>query len=289
MHLLTATLKQGAERLAAARGQGVGRQEELRHTIVERNGSDFIFSGEAGTNSRHRRLACCWSTLLSPEIFMKQTLLAALALALGCGSAHAAEQADSKVIFITYSNLTAGQAFSPAVFFSHNAMAPQLFAEGQPASFALQRLAEEGNTGPLLLKITKILGGAYQHVASPVSVQPGKRRTVAVRVTAEHPFISGAFMLAMTNDGFTGIESIDAWALEKPRTLELFAWDAGTENNNERGDYLIVMEGTQRDPENALIRRHEGLRGDADAPGFWKFDPARPVASVTIRPAPELP
>lgn len=49
------------------------------------------------------------------------------------------------------------------------------------------------------------------------------------------------------------------------------------------------MEGTERDPESALVRRHEGLRGDTGVRGFWKFDPARPVASVTITPATDTP
>lgn len=111
---------------------------------------------------------------------MKQILLAALALFVAGGTAFAAEQPDSKVVFITYRNLTAGQVFSPAVFFSHNAIAPPLFLEGQPASFPLQRLAEEGNTAPLLSsEITKVLGGAYRHVTTPVSLQPGKKTTTS--------------------------------------------------------------------------------------------------------------
>lgn len=224
---------------------------------------------------------------------MKRTLAAALASAICCSSAFAADAASDnggkdnadKVVTITYRNLTAGQAFSPAVFFSHNVSAPPLFTEGQPAPFELQRIAEEGNTAPLLThKITKVLGGAYRHATNPPSVQPGKARTIAVRVSSEHPLITGAFMLAMTNDGFSGIRSVDAYSLREPLTVELFAWDAGTENNNERGDFLIAMEGTQRDPENAVVRRHEGLRGDADAPGFWKFDPARPIGLLTITP-----
>jgi hypothetical protein len=222
---------------------------------------------------------------------MNRIILATLGTVIGCASAEAAEStADNatsdKIVTITYKNMTAGQVFSPAVFFSHNASAPPLFTEGQPAPFALQRIAEEGNTGPLLSgKITKVLGGAYKHATNPISVQPGKSRTIALRVSPEHPLITGAFMLVMTNDGFSGIRSVDAYALEEPMTVELYAWDAGTENNNERGNFLIAMEGTERDPENAVVHRHEGLRGDADAPGFWKFDPARPVGLLTIAPS----
>jgi hypothetical protein len=219
---------------------------------------------------------------------MKRVVATALASVIGCASALAADTSGKsvdKIVTISYRNLTAGQVFSPAVFFSHNASAPPLFTEGQPAPFALQRIAEEGNTGPLLSgKVTKVFGGAYRHAINPVSVQPGKSRTVAVRVSPEHPLITGAFMLVMTNDGFSGIRAIDAYALDEPLTVELYAWDAGTENNNERGEFLIAMEGTERDPENGVVHRHEGLRGDADAPGFWKFDPSRPIGLLTITP-----
>jgi hypothetical protein len=192
----------------------------------------------------------------------------------------------TKRVQITYENLTAGQAFSSAAFFSHSPAAPPLFAEGKAASFGLMRLAEEGNPAPLLAGIVKTLGGAYGSATEHVPVPPGGKATVYLEVSREFQLISGAWMLAMTNDGFSGVHDIQAWSLDKPIEIDLFAWDAGTENNNEKGDFLIAMEGTARDPENDVVRRHEGLRGDADAPGSWKFDPQRPVARVTIAPAP---
>ncbi|MFL6550236.1 MAG: spondin domain-containing protein [Povalibacter sp.] len=213
------------------------------------------------------------------------TLAASAAFAHAQQMEPAAQDAtQGKRVLITYHNLTAGQAFSPGVFFSHNTAAPPLFTEGQPAPFALQRLAEEGNTGPLATKTTKVSGGAFFYTTLAPSLQPGATRSVRLTVTQEHPLVTGAFMLAHTNDGFTGIQSVDAYSLTEPMEIDLFAYDAGSENNNELGDYLIAMEGTARDPENGVVRRHEGLRGDADAPGFWKFDPALPVAHLTITP-----
>jgi len=32
------------------------------------------------------------------------------------------------------------------------------------------------------------------------------------------------------------------------------------------------------------VHRHRGIRGDADAPADWRFDPNRPVARLTIAP-----
>jgi hypothetical protein len=192
---------------------------------------------------------------------------------------------NGRRVRITYENLTAGQTFSPSVFFSHNRAAPPLFTLGQPASFGLMRIAEEGNAGPLLsATVTKSLGAAYGAAIQGISVLPGRSRSVELEVTPSHPMISGVWMLVMTNDGFTGVNAVDAYDSRRPIVMDLYAYDAGTENNNERGDYLIAMMGTGRDPENGVVQRHSGIRGDADAPGTWKFDPSRPVARITIAP-----
>ena len=136
---------------------------------------------------------------------------------------HAAGPAVRRVR-ITYENLTAGQVFSPAVFVSHNASAPALFEIGKPASFALQRIAEEGNPGPFLSgDVTKSLGGAFGAAVSGISVQPGKSRTVELDVDRDHPMVTGAMMLVMTNDGFTGVASVDAFHATRPVTMDLMA------------------------------------------------------------------
>jgi Spondin_N len=191
----------------------------------------------------------------------------------------------SRIVRITCENLTSGQVFSPGVFFSHNTSAPPLFLEGVRASFELQRIAEEGNTAPLLSgRITRKFGGAYGSAVPTLSIQPERAQTVLFKVDSEHPLITGAFMLFHTNDGFAGIHDVDAFNTDETQTIDLFAYDAGTENNNELGEFLPAMKGIERDPENGVVRQHEGLRGDADAPGAWKFDPARPVARITISP-----
>lgn len=225
---------------------------------------------------------------------------AALVIAAGClvyGSAQAQMMApddrgnsvmgNGKRVLITYENLTAGQVLSPSVFFSHNASAPKLFEVGKPASFYLMRIAEEGNAGPLLSAVvTHAIGGAYGSVITAAATQPGKSRTVVLEVDPQHPMISGAFMLVMTNDGFAGVNGMNAYGLDHPVSMDLYAYDAGTERDNEQGPYLIAMQGTERDPEHGVVLRHAGIRGDADAPGIWKFDPRRPVARITIAPAP---
>lgn len=171
------------------------------------------------------------------------------------------------------------------MFVSHNRAAPALFEPGKPAPFGTQRIAEEGNVGPFLSgQVINTLGGAFGSAVSGISVPPGRSRTVELEVTPRFPLVSGMFMLVMTNDGFAGASAVDAYAVTQPVTMMVMALDAGTERNNERGTHLIAMEGTERDPENGVVAPHQGIRGDADAPGAWKFDPARPVARITITP-----
>jgi hypothetical protein len=196
-----------------------------------------------------------------------------------------AAASGAKRVRITYENLTDSQAFSPSVFFSHNASAPALFKEGQAASFGLMRIAEEGNAGPLLSsEIVKKMGGPFGTAVQAISTPPGATRSVDIEVTKDHPMLSGVWMLVMTNDGFTGINAFNAYELAQPRTLELMAYDAGTEKNNEKKSFLIAMMGTDRDPENGVVSLHKGIRGDADAPADWKFDASKPVAKITIAP-----
>jgi hypothetical protein len=194
---------------------------------------------------------------------------------------------SAKVVRITYENLTDGQIFSPSVFFSHNSSAPPLFTEGKKAPFGLMRIAEEGNMGPLLSEmVVHSLGGAYGSVVQGVSTLPGHSRTVELTVDAQHPMITGAFMLVMTNDGFTGIGQVDAYHLEKAVTMDLRAYDAGTETNNEDKDYLIALQGTERSPEKGVVHHHQGIKGDKDASPAWRFDPQKPVSRITITPNP---
>jgi hypothetical protein len=205
----------------------------------------------------------------------------------GSQGSSEATMAGAKRIRITYENLTTGQSFSPSVFFTHNGDAPPLFKEGEPAVFGLMRIAEEGNAGPLLsAEVVKKIGGPYGTAVEAISALPGQKRSVEIEVDEAHPMLSGVWMLVMTNDGFTGVSGVDAYGLTEPMTMELMAYDAGTENNNEKTPFLIAMMGTDRDPEGGVVAMHTGIRGDADAPADWKFDPAQPVARMTIEPAP---
>jgi hypothetical protein len=225
---------------------------------------------------------------------MKVTSILTMAglLAASTAFAETTPQADAtnapgrgRIVRITLENLTKSQALSPPVFVSHNDKAPPLFKEGEKASFGLMRIAEEGNAGPLLSAVvTKRIGEAFGAVGSGTSVLPGQSRVIELEVTREFPMISGAAMLVMTNDGFTGVNGVNAYEQREAKRMDLMAYDAGTEKNNEKKSHLIAMMGTERDPEDGVIKHHAGIRGDADAPDSWKFDASKPVARITIAP-----
>ncbi|MCW5718697.1 MAG: spondin domain-containing protein [Bauldia sp.] len=225
----------------------------------------------------------------------------ALALSTAAGTAFAQMAADpmaatpmmagdmpmheQHIVQVTIENLTTGQGFSPGFFASHAADMEPLFALGAPASEPLWNVAEGGNIGPY----SNLAAGALEShsigdAIVAVHTPPGATRTFYVTVTEAHPLLSGVWMLGMTNDGFAGFVDLDAYALDGPVTIDIMGYDAGSEKNNEANGFLGALgEGNMRDPEDGVITLHTGIRGDADAPIAWNFDPNL-VARVTVTP-----
>ena len=126
---------------------------------------------------------------------------------------------------------------------------------------------------------------ALGDAALAVHTLPGQTRTLYIRVDEGHPLIDGVWMLGNTNDGFSGVSGIDAYALTAPATVEVLGYDAGSEVNSEKKGFLGALgEGNDREPENGVVAQHAGIRGDADAPKDWNWDVNAPVARVTFTP-----
>ncbi len=189
-----------------------------------------------------------------------------------------------KRIRITYENLTPDQLLSASTFYSHIASLPPLWVEGKPAPLGVLRTAEEGNVPVQADFVTIRIGGPYGSVALATATTAGHSRTLELDVSERYPMITGLMMVVQTNDGFTGVTGVNAYRMTAPVTMDLYAYDAGTERNNELAPYLIVLGGLERDPESAPVRRHPGIRGDADLAPKWKFDPSRPVGRITFTP-----
>ena len=192
---------------------------------------------------------------------------------------------NGKVVKITIRNLTTGQPFSPSYFESRSRSGAPLFKLGDKASDALVAVAEGGNIGNFSVGAAMNKDAAVGDAALAIHTLPGQTRTFVIRVDKDHPLIDGVWMLGNTNDGFSGISGIDAYALTAPMTISPRGYDAGSEKNSEKKGYLGALGGgNARDPENGVIAYHAGIRGDADAPKSWNWDVGKPVAEVIITP-----
>jgi hypothetical protein len=234
--------------------------------------------------------------------FLALTVAAAALVSLAAVSSAAAE-APVATYEVTIDNLTAGQPLTPPVVATHRATG--VFTVGQPASFALKEIAENGNLAPMLAQL-----GADKHVSDSVAASaplvpaglPGSAMfgdSVTLTVTASKgaKFLSFASMLICTNDGFTGIASL---RLPKDvgdaNVVRSAGYDAGTETNTEDfADIVPPCQGlvgvSSGEPgmgmsnpalaEGGVIHHHPGIVGGADlVPAVHGW--TDPVAEITV-------
>ncbi len=195
---------------------------------------------------------------------------------------------------VTIENLTGGQPYTPPIIATHRA-ATDIFTVGQPASFEIKEIAENGNLGPMMTAL-----GSDKHVFDTAVVAGpllfGGSVTLTVTAAKGANFLSFASMLICTNDGFTGVDS-----LRLPKdvgdeiAVSTAGYDAGTERNTE--DYKDIvppcqgLHGVMVEPgtdvsnpaltEGGVIHHHPGIQGGVDltaATHGW----SNPVAEVTV-------
>ncbi len=246
--------------------------------------ANFTRSADPSHESDVRALALKVGLMGIGALVATTLLLAAPALAQNAMSSEAMAT-TGKAVKITIRNLTAGQPFSPSYFESRSGSGAPLFKLGDKASDALVAVAEGGNTGSYSVAAAMNTDSTIGDAALAIHTLPGQVRTFVIHVDKNHPLIDGVWMLGNTNDGFSGISGIDAYALTAPMTISPRGYDAGSEKNSEKKGYLGALGGgNARDPENGVITYHTGIRGDADAPKSWNWDVNKPVAEVIITP-----
>jgi Spondin_N len=231
--------------------------------------------------------------------------VAVTAAALAATPAAEAERADT--FEVTFTDLTSGQPLTPAVAATHRG-SDELFRVGDPASFGLKEIAENGNNAPMLSRlglernVSDVLeapGGPLVPAGTPGDAMFGQSTTFTITADRGARHLSLASMLICTNDGFTGVNS-----LSLPRrvgdsvTVETMAYDAGTEANTEDfADMVPPCQGLigvssgepgtgQSDPalaQNDVIRHHPGVTGRRDlVPAVHGWDVNAPVAQITV-------
>ncbi len=195
---------------------------------------------------------------------------------------------------VTLTNLTegvpgeGGQIFSPPILITHG-YGFSIGASGEPASAALTALAETGDHVPLFELATESSG--VETIAGFLPppdgvVLPGESVTAIVLATSEAHYLSLATMLVQTNDGIVlanALPLVDGKGNPQTITMDLIAYDAGTEDNNELATHVPgpPFHGMERAPtEGGVIAPHTGIGGTADV--GVEFGWTEPVARVTV-------
>ena len=217
---------------------------------------------------------------------------AVIAVAAGLMLGGTAAAQEDVTYNVTIENLTDGQPFTPPVIVAHSS-AMDVFEMGEAASAELSALAENGNNDPLV----GVVSGASAVVAYTTGdgpIMPGASATLTILAPSGN-YLSAAFMLICTNDGFSGLDSVMLPA-SGSTTVDAMAYDAGSETNTE--DFADIVPpcqdiiGVSSDDagsgmsdastaEGGVVTAHAGIQGGTDltvADHGW----SGPVARITV-------
>ena len=205
---------------------------------------------------------------------------------------------ESTMFKITLTNLTTGepgmggQIFSPPIFATHTA-GIKAYEVGQPASQALVLLAENGDSSGLAALAT-VAGANVEALKPPEGfVVPGGSVSVVLTADAMNSSLSLATMLVSTNDAFVGVADLalfDEAGMPISTTLNLTAYDAGSEQNTERASdipgpaYVGDLDDlNNRVPtEGGVITPHPGILGVGQVGEDFAW--TEPTAMLTVAP-----
>ncbi|MEP6391650.1 MAG: spondin domain-containing protein [Halioglobus sp.] len=216
---------------------------------------------------------------------LKKTLVLSAATMLAANIAMAQQGAQYEV---TITNLTVGQSFTPQMVLTYTGEA-SIFELGEPASEALEILAEGGNPGPLIDEFANVV---WDSTTIGGLIGPGESASTIILGQSARGQISVAAMLIPTNDTFMALDGA-----ELPRigsaTFMVPAYDAGTEANDQDcnnmpgpvcggvGDDLTPGEG-----EEGYVHIGNGFHqleeGNPDVLTPQRYDWRNPVARVTV-------
>jgi hypothetical protein len=205
-----------------------------------------------------------------------KTIVGLLAVVLLAVPATATAE-NPKTWQVTIDNLTGppvasfGQPLSAPLVAVHSNRV-EMWSAGEPASETIRYIAEDGYPQFGLAALTGQAGFesvAIEHLGTfpgfpglvPLPIFPGASRTFTVTSSGKYDRLSIAMMLGLTNDGFTGVDSVPLHG--DGGTYLTSAYDAGTERNNETAAFLANISLVQfvRDPEQGVITPHAGIQG----------------------------
>ena len=195
---------------------------------------------------------------------------------------------------VTPGGLPSGAHFSPLIGAVHNDRV-SFWSSGGTASAGVESMAEIGGTSALRGEIASAGSNAHAVLAKSVPFGGTASATIEFTVTPDHPLVTLVTMVAPSPDWFVGVSGLSlreggSWL--NSRTVNLFPYDAGTENG--RG---VLAE----QPIDLTSRRDHQHQGDgqihqradrdinvyaSDASPTASASPASPAAASGTRPRP---
>lgn len=218
-------------------------------------------------------------------------LLLAAAIALVAVTGSSAQGSDTSYT-VTVENLTDNQPLTPPVVIAH-ASGFDAVTVGEAASSQLQQVAENGNNDPLV-QLAEGSADVMAVTTGTAPIMPGESATLEISAPAGS-LLSAVMMLICTNDGFTGVDSMELPA-SGSQSVETDAYDAGTEMNTEDFADMVPpcqeLSGVSSDDEGTgesnadlaeggVVAAHAGIQGGTDltvADHGW----TDPVAQITV-------
>ncbi len=186
------------------------------------------------------------------------------------------------------------QPLTPVFVATHDATF-DIFDAGAAASPELIAIAEGGVTGPMELLASGAAGVLDFGVIGLAPILPGEFGTIELIADVDHPYLSFASMLPVTNDAFIGLaagdDALDLFRGGTPMTYDftlsyLDVWDAGSEINTELAEDVPALGGSGSPDEGGVITKpHPGILGIGDiGPEFDFF--GLDIAHVMVVPEP---
>jgi hypothetical protein len=195
---------------------------------------------------------------------------------------------------ITITNLTRGQYFTPPFVVIHKS-GIRLFTLGEPVNPQFASLVEDANPnalGAMLAGLPEVRT-VITEATPPANalIAPGKSGTVTVETTTTFNQISFVSSLIPTNDGFIAIHGITAPTGDAALSLFIPAYDAGSEQNDERCSSIFapsiaecegIVGGGHPGGGEGFVYIHNGIHGVGNLNAALR-DWGNPVARVLIR------
>lgn len=145
--------------------------------------------------------------------------------------AFASTNVMAQDLSIKVTNLTQGLYFTPIITSAHTSE-HHIFMSGSAATDELQAMAEGGDISGLASVLSNADANTNENPASGL-LAPGMSTTYTLTNDSANTHLSMAAMILPSNDGFVGLDSWEIPTEAGTYTINLNAYDAGTEANNE--------------------------------------------------------